>query len=113
MRELSGEWPNPLDACPGYEWPVGLPLTLQLGDWISPHLSAYSVRRDGQDLQACGFDATSYSSKDSVAERNGKLGLRAQGAVVVIPREPLTNGEYSVSVTVDGQQYVWSFRVSS
>src|SRR5579863_2459556 len=32
----SGEWPNPLASCPGYQTPTGIPITLQLGGPVPP-----------------------------------------------------------------------------
>jgi len=107
----STEVPNPLSNCRGYAFPVGLPITLQLGGarlvgggprpkvlasaeaW-SPKLSAYSVTKDGLPLQACGF-----TDGESVP------------LVVVIPREPLVIATYNVRITANDQLYEWQFTV--
>lgn len=106
------EWPDPLSSCPGYSVPTGLPITLQLGSRYKPVMSAFSVKRDGADVAACGFDATSYANPDAAVQQLGRDVLRDYGAVVVIPREPFAAGStYSVSITADGKPYTWSFKV--
>jgi len=112
LKEAGSEWPDPLTSCPGYALPTGAPITLQLGAWYQPALSAYSLKRDGAEIEACGFDANSYANPDPGAQRTGSEALRDYGAVAIIPREPLAAGaSYAVSMTVDGKRYEWSFRV--
>ncbi|HTW86552.1 MAG TPA: FHA domain-containing protein [Candidatus Binataceae bacterium] len=112
FRSGGNEWPDPLSSCPGYSVPTGLPITLQLGSRYKPVMSAFSIKRDGADVTACGFDATSYTNSDAAVEQLGRDILRLYGAVVVIPREPFVAGStYSVSITADGKPYAWSFKV--
>jgi len=107
------EWPDPLTACAGYSAPTGLAITIQLGTWMTPKLTAFTIERDdGTTIEACGFDATSYSNADPVTEQAGRGSLQSYGAVVVIPREPLQAGiRYTVSLMVGGAPYKWSFTV--
>jgi len=104
----ASEWPNPLDACPGYAFPVGTPITVQTGAFIKVSLESYSVQDEstGQAVETCGFDAMSYPVSW------GKKGLSSYGAVVLIPRQPLTKGhQYRVNVKTHQHEYTWSFRV--
>ena len=118
LREFGHEWPDPRTSCPGYTAPNGLPITLQLGNWLDARLGAYSIARVGADgksspLEACGFDAASYVNPDREAQSRVRDGLRGSGAVVVIPRAPLEKGtQYQVAMTVDDKQYNWTFSTS-
>jgi hypothetical protein len=65
-------------------------------------------------LAACGFDANSY--RNPVEDDRGRVvaGLRNQGAIVIVPRQPLEPGaRYDVLVTVNGSDYKWSFSVAA
>jgi hypothetical protein len=104
----SSEWPNPLDACPGYSYPVGLPLTVQLGPSIRARLMGYTVDDEttGREVAACGFDAFAYP------DAYGRQVLSSYGAIVIIPRHPLVPGrEYRVDVRSHRHEFTWSFRV--
>ncbi len=117
IRTLDSEWPDPLTACPGYARPAGFPVTLEVGANVGAKLGAYRLTRDGKssadspaNLEACGFDASSYSNPDATAAQRGRDILRAFGAVVIIPRAPLDKGaSYTISMTVNGWEYKWSF----
>ncbi len=112
LKTAGPESPDPLTACPGYALPTGSPITLQLGSWYQPALTAYSLKRDGAEVAACGFDANSYMNPDPSVQNIGRTGLRDYGAVIVIPREPLVAGStYAVTMTVEGKPYRWSFKV--
>jgi pSer/pThr/pTyr-binding forkhead associated (FHA) protein len=113
LNALGGEWPDPLSACRGYALPAGLPITLQLGAMVPAQLSAYSLRRDtaSQILEACGFDALSYANPNSAEQSRGRDILSLLGAAVVIPRQPLAPGNYTVEMTVNGRAYDWHFTV--
>jgi hypothetical protein len=107
------EWPSPIASCPGFNPPIGYPITLQL-DWrIVPKISAYSVTQAGQAIDVCGFDASDYGNPDASAQSLVRAILTGSGAVVLIPREPLTHGKtYTVSITASGETYTWHFSVS-
>jgi uncharacterized protein YkwD len=113
LSALSDEWPDPLTACSGYSLPAGLPITMQLGTMVPARLSAYSLRRDtaSQILEACGFDAFTYTNPGSADQADASGSLSELGAVVVIPREPLASGNYTVEMTVNGSSYTWRFSV--
>jgi Cysteine-rich secretory protein family len=109
-----GEHPDPLSSCPGYSAPSGLPLILQLGaGTLTPVVSASSLTINGQSLEHCVFDETSYANGDLVQQNLGRNILNARDAVILIPRQPLTPGStYSASITANGQIYAWSFSIS-
>ena len=108
----SGEWPDPLTGCPGYNAPTGLPITLELGRWLAANVSDYSFKADGQILPSCIFTASTYNNPDEATQARGRNALQAYGAAVLIPRQPLTSGQtYAVSITANGKTYNWSFAV--
>jgi hypothetical protein len=117
MRSLDSEWPDPLTACPGYARPAGFPVTLEVGANVDAKLGAYRLTRDVKssadspaNVEACGFDASSYSNPDAAAEQRARNILHGFGAVVIIPRAPLDRGAgYTISMTVNGWEYKWTF----
>jgi uncharacterized protein YkwD len=115
LRELFGEWPNPLTSCPGYSIPSGLPITLQIGANVDAKLTAYSLvatsgAAAGTVEPACGFDATSYTNPDRLAQDIARGGLKGFGEVIVVPRKPLSSAaQYRVEMTVNGKRNEWSF----
>jgi uncharacterized protein YkwD len=102
-----GEFPDPLSACPGYTAPTGSPIVLQL-DTV-PGVTTYAFQRNGTSLEACVFDETSYTNSDPVTQQSARGMLAARHAVVLLPRQPLTAGTYTVAITTNGTTYTWSF----
>jgi len=103
------EWPNPLDACPGYHFPVGVPITVQTGADVKAFLQSFGLRdtTTGQDVEACGFDSRTFPVE------HGRQVLLEYGAVVVMPREPLAPGHaYRVSIVTQRHSYTWDFQAS-
>jgi len=97
------ESPDPLQACPGYAAPTGLPVFIQVGGNVSTTVTAHSITANGVSLPHCAID----SSNTAVGST-----LKYRGAVVLIPRSPLINGvTYTVNLTVNGRAYTWSFTV--
>ncbi|HWJ39577.1 MAG TPA: CAP domain-containing protein, partial [Candidatus Limnocylindrales bacterium] len=107
------EAPDPLESCPGYSRPVGLPITLQIGRLTDTKLTAHSLTEDGKPIEHCAFDADSYRNHIKSQQTFGHWNLRDAGAVVIVPRAPLHAGSrYSVSITAAGNSYAWSFKVA-
>lgn len=107
------EAPDPLASCPGYERPVGLPITLQIGRLVDTKLSAHSLMEDGKPIEHCAFDAAGYRNQNAAGQEYGRWNLRASSAVVMIPRAPLRPGSrYSVSITANHKTYAWSFTIA-
>jgi uncharacterized protein YkwD len=109
---VPGEWPDPLSSCPGYDDHAGMPITLQLGAMVTPAVSSYALTRDGAAIEACGFDASTYSNPDAFAQNRARDGLRNFGAIVLIPRATLAPGNYSVAITTADRTYSWSFTIT-
>jgi hypothetical protein len=106
---ISGEWPEPL-SCAGYKRPAGYPITLQFDYRFVPKLLSFTLSRNGTSTQMCGYDGTDYSNPDPATQAWGRSGLKGQGAVVLIPRQPLTPGvTYTVTVSVqaEGNPFNW------
>ncbi len=109
------ELPDPLASC-GYTAPSGPPIYLMLGPgWsVTPNVTASSFKQGGTDLAHCVFDSTTYTNADSNLQQLGRNILAARDAVVLMPQAALTPGaSYTVSITVNGHTYTWSFTVSS
>lgn len=107
-RMSDHEWPNPLAGCPGYSFPVGTPITVQMGAFVKVQLESYAIEdeTESREVEACGFDAITYPIE------LGRLILVNYGAVVVIPRNALTPGHtYRVSIRTHRHAETWSFRV--
>src|SRR5262249_23118307 len=41
LRSFYLEWPDPRTSCPGYKYPNGLPITLELGSSVAAKLEAF------------------------------------------------------------------------
>lgn len=109
-----GEYPDPLAHC-GYTRPAGLPILLLLGTGsITPFVTAHYVLRDGNPVAHCVFDERTYQHPTDPDQQNlGRRILDHRDAIVIIPQEPLPRGsQYTVSITVNGQNYTWSFFVA-
>ncbi len=111
LNSFSGEWPTPLTACPGYAFPAGFPVTIQLGTMVEAKLSDYQITRDGHGVESCGIDAMSYQNPVNAEQERGRAILRESGAAIIVPRYPLLPGDYSVSATLNNRAYQWSFTV--
>jgi hypothetical protein len=104
---ITPEWPDPLAACPGYHLPIGIPVTVQMGALVKVLVKSYLLRdeTEGQRVEACGFDYSSYP------QESGRQILLTYGAVVVIPRKPLSAGHtYSLNLNTQHQTFKWAFR---
>jgi len=113
LDELPGEWPNPLTACPNYAFPVGVPITIQLGVNVDAKLTSYALTQASKAVEACGFDAATYSNPNPEEMKRAVGGMKLNGEVVIVPRKTLERGAtYEVSATVNDQPYSWSFTVS-
>jgi hypothetical protein len=113
LTELRTEAPDPTTSCPEYSLPAGLPISIQLGTNLEAKLSAYALMQNSLPVEACGFDATTYSNPNADQQKLARDRLRFFGQVVILPRQPLDRGAtYQVSATVNDHPYQWSFTVS-
>lgn len=106
-RYTGGEYPDPLSACAGYTIPSGPPIILQLT--ATPTVSAFSFARGATALPACLYTETTYTNANASAQSLGRSVLAARHAIVLIPRDPLTAGTHTVSITANGTTHSWSF----
>jgi len=99
-----GEFPDPLQACPGYSAPTGLPVFIQVGGNVNTTVGpVHSFTGNGVPLNHCVIDST-----------NPSVGsyLYTRGGVILIPQLPLQSGvRYVVALTVNNVPYTWSFTV--
>jgi uncharacterized protein YkwD len=119
-RYDGNEQPDPLTSCPGFGLGTGsgLPIILQVGPGsITPTVTAHSFRRGATQLEHCIFDETDYVNSIASLQSLGRGLLGARDAIVLIPRDPLTPGAYTVSITVFDQArtqtHTWTFSVTT
>jgi hypothetical protein len=84
-----------------------------LGALVTPIISSYSLIRDGDTspIEACGIDANSYTNPDLPTQTTGRGLLHEYGALIIVPRNPLSIGLYTVKLSANGSDYGWSFTV--
>ena len=101
-----GEFPNPLQACPGYSAPTGLPVFIEIGGNVNTTAgSVHSFTGNGTALAHCVID----SSNSAVSSY-----LYTRGGVILVPQAPLQSGvRYVVALTVNGVPHTWSFTVGN
>jgi hypothetical protein len=97
------ESPNPLDFC-GWSGSAGLPVIAMMPEGVSA-ASATMVGPNGP-LETCRLFAGNTSGV-------ARSILQGDNAVVVVPRNPLAQGTYSVSVTTQARTVNWSFTVDN
>jgi uncharacterized protein YkwD len=113
--DIALEWiglevPDALASCSGYERPVGLPITLQIGRLVQTKLTDHSLTEDGKPIEYCAFDAPGYRNSNATEQEYGRWNLRNAGGIVIVPRAPLRPGSrYGVSITTNDVTYAWSF----
>ncbi len=105
------EFPDPLQACPGYQYPVGMPITLQFGYHHTVRLVSSSMSGPNGPVENCIFDAASYTNPQPSVQEYGRNILAATGGVIMIPRTPLNDGTYSVAIATKGNTLTWTFTV--
>jgi hypothetical protein len=105
------ESPDPLESCPGFRVPSGLPIIAMLP--AAPVAGAQAtVRSAGRFLDVCAITADSLVSTDPVSAPSAKATLKRDNAIVIVPREPLSNGLHTVRLSQPGlTDLVWSFTV--
>jgi hypothetical protein len=115
LLSFGGERPSPLETC-GWQQspPVGLPLIVLLPRSPLPALSASLTGPTGvestADAELCVVDEHTFRSADAVYGPSARYILSADNAVVLIPRDPLTNGRYIASVRQPGTPEIrWTF----
>jgi hypothetical protein len=75
-------------------------------------VTAASVTSDGVSIPVCAFTANTYKHDRATRVAAVKKSLGEIGGVVIFARYALAPGRnYTVSATVNGQPYQWTFRV--
>ena len=115
LRYWGNEFPNPLTSCPGYTAPTGPPIMVQLGAGsITPDVLGFTLEADGQPLEGCFFDETSYVNSNPSPQNSGRIVLGNRDAVILMPRQPLAAGkEYTVTLTTSDEIIKWTFSTVS
>jgi hypothetical protein len=114
-----GELPTPLETC-GWQTvgPVGLPLIMLLPEPPSTSLTASLTGPGGRmessaNGELCIVDEDTYRSSDPTYGEDGRAILAGENAVLLIPRNQLVNGAYTVTAQQPGQSDIdWSFNVA-
>lgn len=120
LNRFYGEYPTPIQTCeaehPGADYSTpGLPLIAMLTEGPGPGVSAelrlpsgVAVSSAGNEL--CVVTAANFVSSDGVYGPTGQAILESDHAVLVIPREPLVAGTYTVTVSPPAAAALtWSF----
>jgi hypothetical protein len=113
-----GEAPTPLETC-GWQGDgsVGLPIIMLLPEAPDLNLTASLLGPAGatessSNGQLCVVDEYTYYSSDPIYGEDGREILAGDHAVLMIPRNPLSNGQYQAQVQQAGREDIgWSFEV--
>jgi hypothetical protein len=103
LTRFFGEQPNPLDNCPGWTG-AGLPVIAMLPTTPSRNVTATFTGPNGP-VETCV--TTQHTDRSGPARQI----LSSNNTVVIMPRLPLFDGRWSVSLNDAGQTYAWSFDV--
>jgi len=87
--------PNPLTACPGYTPPTGPVLIAAFGEG-EVQVAESSLLDGATALAHCVVTAGNYINPNPSLQQQGRTALWAQGAVMIIPRQPLAPGKIYV-----------------
>ena len=102
-----GENPSPLNNCPSYAAPAGLPIFFMAGRDSVPRISSTTLTRNGTPVEHCAYDGFTDQNRDRYPH------LNSYGAAVLIPREPLVPGStYEVRFVTDRGVIEWSFQTA-
>ncbi|MEM9609828.1 MAG: hypothetical protein AAGA99_20560 [Actinomycetota bacterium] len=115
LRSYDGtESPDPLESCPGFEAPTGLPILALLPSSPSVQTTARLTLPDGSRVDEgddlCVYTAATYRTSDSIHGAVGGQILDGANAVVIIPRRPLADGPHTVELFAPGVAVLdWTF----
>lgn len=97
------ESPNPLDWCPGYSAPAGLPIIAMMPEAAGSATATLSGPTG--PVESCVLTKGNTSGTAQAI-------LSGDNAVVVVPRQILSAGTYTVAVTTPSRTVSWSFTVN-
>lgn len=102
LDRFQTESPNPLDSCPGWTAPAGLPVLAMMPEPTNG--ASASISGPGGPLPTCTVSGANTTG-------TAKAILDGDNVVAAIPRSVLSPGKYSVTVRTDARSVTWSFRV--
>ena len=102
LDRFQTESPNPLDSCPGWSAPAGLPVLAMMPEPTTGAVA--SISGPGGPLPTCTVSAANTTG-------TAKAILEGDNVVAAIPRDVLAPGMYTVTVRTDARSVTWSFRV--
>lgn len=101
--------PNPLTACPGYTPPTGPVLMAAFGEG-NVQVAESSLLDGAVPLEHCVVTGGNYLNPNLVLQQQGRTALWAQGAVMIIPRQPLQPGKiYTLRVLTTDNRLAVSY----
>ena len=116
LGDFSGENPDPRESC-GRDFKSfrGLPIFASLLTKPQPNLSVTVGMPNGQTVsegsQLCVVSENNFISSDSIYGDAGKSIIAAEHLVLIIPRNPLAFGTYSVTIKQgDLPDIAWKFK---
>lgn len=97
--------PDPLTSCPGYTAPSGTVLMAAFGEG-EVEVEWSTLNRGSEVLEHCVLTAATYTHPNPEVQMEGRTALWAQGAVLLVPRQPLQAGNwYAFTVRLkDGRE---------
>jgi Cysteine-rich secretory protein family len=116
INDFTGENPEPREACgSNYKSYKGLPIFASLLNAPTKDLSAEIQAPDGkllkQNAEFCIVTENNFFSTDKIYGPAGRAIIAADHLVLLIPRDPLKTGSYSVTINQSGRDKIsWAFR---
>jgi hypothetical protein len=115
LLTFGGEHPDPLETCGWQQSPVtGLPLIIMLqrapGRAVRASVTGPTGTESTANRRLCVVDEHTYHSADPVYGPTARVILSDDHAIILIPRDPLAPGRYSVRVRGHGTPDIrWTF----
>ena len=114
VSAFESESPDPREGCPGdYRLYKGLPIFASLLSDPSKQVVAKVLAPNGRELLAddyCVMTKWTYKSTDEVMGPGGANTLDRENMVIIIPRQPLVKGKYTITISdTNKSDLTWSF----
>lgn len=116
INDFTGESPEPRETCgSNYKSFTGLPIFASLLSTPTSDLSVELTTPSGKVLKnksdVCIVTEINFKSSDPIYGAAGRGIIAADHLVLIIPKQPLAEGAYKVSITQSGLETIaWSFR---
>lgn len=102
LHSFVTESPNPVTMC-GWSGPAGLPLIAMMPNDVTS--ANATIAGPNGPVATCALH------KGNVGDPTGRSILDGDNAVIVMPRDPLADGTYTVTLNSNGGDVTWSFTV--